>query len=247
MPKSLELEPIADSGLSLLLLLLALALLLLPLQDLLCVYLHSLSAGALAVAALIATQYVEDEAKREEHAPALLPPSWAWPHLLAFLTDSARRHLCPIASYVTLTSLVSWCLGLTNPVLSRVLPSAYILPIAARLLGSSLPLVTWFTRVISGFLVLASLLYVGLAAGRVFLYLADTWAMYSLVRRLEGSLTLLLLTARRLLETHVLLLYWLVLLASQIWTNYFELMEKKYIIQVGFVRLESRLSTNSSS
>ena len=236
MPKSLELEPIADSGLSLLLLLLALALLLLPLQDLLSVYLHSLSAGALAVAALIATQYVEDEAKREERAPALLPPpSWAWPHLLAFLTDSARRHLCPIASYVTLTSLVSWCLGLTNPVLSRVLPSAYILPIAARLLGCSLPLVTWLTRVSSGFLVLASLLYVGLAAGRVFLYLADTWAMYSLVRRLEGSLTLLLLTARRLLETHVLLLYWLVLLSSQIWTNYFELMEKKYIIQVGCV------------
>merc|ERR1719264_1008630 len=114
---------------------------------------------------------------------------------------AARRHLCPIASYVTLTSMVPWC---------------YILPIIFRILGGSLPMVEWLTRVVSGFFVLASTLHVGKMAGKAFLYMYHTYLIYSLVREVEGGLTLLLLTTRRMLEVPVLLLYWVTLFSSQL-------------------------------
>ena len=57
--------------------------------------------------------------------------------------------------------MVTWCLGLKDPVLSRLVPSCYILPIIFRILGGSLPIVEWLTRVVSGFFVLASMFHVG--------------------------------------------------------------------------------------
>lgn len=94
-----------------------------------------------------------------------------------------------------------------------------------------LPLLQWMTRVSSGFLVLSSSLYVFSLAGSVFLYLRHTWLVYSIVRELEGLPTLLLLTTRRLLEPQVLGLYWWVLLAAQLWANYWQLEERKYVIE----------------
>ena len=203
----------------------ALCLLLLPLQELVKLYLHSLAAGAVAVAFLIATSWVEEQTRREKE------PVNRDLDIKDFLVVAARRHLCPIASYVTLTSMVSWCCGLSDPVLSRLVPSCYILPIIFHILGGSLPMVEWLTRVVSGFFVLATTLYVGKMAGKAFLYLYHTYLIYSLVREVEGSLTLLLLTTRRMLEVPVLLLYWLALFSSQLWSNMNNLQEKKYAIQ----------------
>ena len=203
----------------------ALCLLLLPLQELVKLYLHSLAAGALAVAFVIASSWVEEEARREKETGTKALT------LIDFLMVAARRHLCPIASYVTLTSMVTWCLGLKDPVLSRLVPSCYILPIIFRILGGSLPIVEWLTRVVSGFFVLASMFHVGKVAGQAFMYLYHTYLIYSLVREVEGGLTLLLLTTRRMLEVPVLLLYWLTLFLSQLWSNLHNLEEKKFAIQ----------------
>merc|ERR1712218_231764 len=73
--------------------------------------------------------------------------------------------------------------------------------------------------------------HVGKVAGQAFMYLYHTYLIYSLVREVEGSLTLLLLTTRRMLEVPVLLLYWLALFSSQLWSNMNNLQEKKYAIQ----------------
>merc|ERR1719481_2064624 len=107
-PKSLELEDVSSSGLSLCLLITAVSLLLLPLEELVCVYTHLVSLAALGSAALTAHQYAQEETKHALRAKYILVPTLEDGlvpplHLLGFYT---RRHLCPILSYITLTWLV---------------------------------------------------------------------------------------------------------------------------------------------
>jgi len=230
LPESLDVEDVAESGIGLLVLLLALCLLLLPLPELVEVYLHALAAAAVGAAAMVATSWLEEEARREEGGQVEVA-AWGGSPVLGLVVEALRRHLCPIASHLTLTSVVAWCLGLSDPLLSRTFPSCYILPVALRVAGAPLAMVAWCSRVTSGFLVLASLVLVASRAGAAFLYLRDTWLVYSLVRELEGAATLLLIVVRRVLEPPVLVVYWVTLVASQLWSNFHQLAERRYVIQ----------------
>jgi len=145
--------------------------------------------------------------------------------------DLARRHLCPLASYITLTHFISWCLNLTNPVFKRVCPSLYILPVVANLLGFPLPVVTWLTRVVSGYMVLSTIVYILSRAWTVITYMQDTMMVYQIVREELGPLNMLVLCIRRMLEPSVLACYWVTLFTAQLWSNGLELVDKKYIIQ----------------
>jgi len=229
-PRSLELDDLVETGITLTLLLLSFTLLLLPLAELVQVYLHAISAGALGVAFLIATQFVEDEIKKSKEIP---PPSYSLDDsaVITLLMDFLRRHVCPIACYITLTSIVTWCCDFTNPIFSRVFPSCYILPILLSMFGFSIPVLQWMTNVMSGFLVLSSTIFVGHQASKAFERFYQTWIVYNVMREEEGFLPLLILTVRRLVEPSVLLLYWVFLFSAQVWWDCFELEEKKYIIQ----------------
>ena len=227
-------------------------------------YLHLLAAGAVGAAAMVATSWLEEEAKREEGGQVEMV-AWGGSPVLGLVVEALRRHLSPIACHLTLTSVVAWCLGLTDPLLSRTFPSCYILPVVlrstltctctstststfactyistsnctstsittCRVAGAPLALVSWFSRVTSGFLVLASMVLVARRAAAVFLYLRDTWLVYSLVRELEGAATLLFIVVRRALEPPVLVVYWVALVASQLWSNLHQLAERRYVIQ----------------
>jgi len=226
-PVSLQLSDVADSGINLLLLVLALALLLLPLVELVTVYVHILASAALGLSFLIATQFVEDERKVKvgivEDGHEGLFKVWG--------ADLARRHLCPLASYVTLTHFISWCCNLTNPVFKKVGPSLYILPVVANLLGFPLTTVAWVTRVVSGYLVLSVILYSLSKAWAVISYMHETMLVYQIVREELGPFNVLVLTIRRMLEPSVLGSYWVTLFFAQLWSNGLGLVEKKYIIQ----------------
>jgi len=225
-PSSLQLSDVADSGINLLLLVLALVLLLLPLADLVTVYAHLLASGALGLSFLIATQFVEDERQlkvKVQGDEEGMVKVWG--------TDLARRHLCPLASYITLTHFISWCCNLTNPVFKRVGPSLYILPVLVNMLGFPLPLVTWVTRVVSGYLVLSVILYILSKAWAVISYLHETMLVYQIMREELGPINMLVLCIRRMLEPSVLACYWVTLFTAQLWSNCLELVDKKYIIQ----------------
>jgi len=221
-PSSLQISDVADSGINLLLLVLALALLLLPLSDLVTVYAHLLASAALGLSFLIATQFVEDERELRVKVQGL-GKVWG--------TDLARRHLCPLASYITLTHFISWCCNLTNPVFKRVGPSLYILPVLLNMLGFPLPLVTWVTRVVSGYLVLSVILYILSKAWSMISYLHETFLVYQIMREELGPMNMLVLCIRRMLEPCVMACYWITLFTAQLWSNCLELVDKKYIIQ----------------
>jgi len=225
-PSSLQLSDVADSGINLLLLVLALVLLFLPLAELVTVYAHLLASGALGLSFLIATQFVEDERQLKVKVQGdgeELVKLWG--------TDLARRHLCPLASYITLTHFISWCCDLTNPVFKRVGPSLYILPVLVNMLGFPLPLVTWVTRVVSGYLVFSVILYILSKSWAVISYLHETLLLYQIMREELGPINMLVLCIRRMLEPSVLACYWATLFSAQLWSNCLELVDKKYIIQ----------------
>jgi len=226
-PVSLQLSDIADSGINLLILILALVLLLLPLIELVTVYAHILASAALGLSFLIATQFVEDERKVKldmvEQVQEGLFRVWG--------ADIARRHLCPLASYITLTHFISWCCNLTNPVFKKVGPSLYILPVLVNLLGFPLALVTWVTRVVSGYLVLSVILYSLSKIWSVICYMHETMLVYQIVKEELGPFNVLVLTIRRMLEPSVLGCYWITLFLAQLWSNSLELADKKYVIQ----------------
>jgi len=222
-PLSLQMADIAESGFNLLLLVLALVLLLLPLVELVTVYAHIMACGSLGLSFLIATQFVEDEGRQVMDMVRGQDRVWG--------ADLARRHLCPLASYITLTHFISWCCNLSNPVFKRVCPSLYILPVLANLLGFPLPVVTWLTRVVSGYMVLSTIVYMMSRAWAVITYLQETMMVYQIVRQELGPFNMLVLCIRRMLEPSVLACYWVTLFTAQVWSNGLELVEKKYIIQ----------------
>ena len=121
-----------------------------------------------------------------------------------------------MASYITLTHFISWCLNLTNPVFKRVFPSLYILPIMASMLGAPLSVVSWLTSVVSGFLVLATIVYILTKGWTVFSYMQETMLVYQMVREELGMVNMLVLCVRRMLEPTVLACYWVTLFVAQV-------------------------------
>jgi len=220
-PLSLDLEDVADSGFRSLLLILALSLLLLPLDELVTVYAHFLALSSLGLAFLIATQFVEDERHHKSSVSGVKSTS----------IDLFRRHLCPAASYIALTHFTSWCCNLTNPVFKRVCPALYILPLFASIFGSPLHVVSWLTRVVSGYMVLSVLGFILTRSWTVFRYVQETLLVYQMIREELGPFNMLVLCVRRMLEPSVLACYWLTLFSAQVWSNILELVDKKYIIQ----------------
>jgi len=180
-----------------------------------------LACGSLGLAFLIASQFVEDEGK--QMLGVVEGKVWG--------ADLARRHLCPVASYITLTHFISWCCNLTNPVFKRVCPSLYIIPVLFNMLGFPLSLVSWLTNVVSGFMVLSTIVFTFSRVWTVFCYLKETMMVYQIVRNELGPLNMLVLCIRRMLEPSVLACYWATLFAAQCWSNGLELVDKKYIIQ----------------
>ena len=148
--------------------------------------------------------------------------------------DLARRHLCPVASYITLTHFISWCCNLTNPVFKRVCPSLYIIPVLFNMLGFPLSLVSWLTNVVSGFMVLSTIVFTFSRVWTVFCYLKETMMVYQIVRNELGPLNMLVLCIRRMLEPSVLACYWATLFAAQVfWWIFLCKMNVFYFVSAG--------------
>jgi len=181
-------------------------LLLLPLDELVTVYAHLLALSSLGLAFLIATQFVEDERHHKSSVSGVISTG----------IDLFRRHLCPAASYIALTHFTSWCCNLTNPVFKRVCPALYILPLIASIFGSPLYVVSWLTRVVSGYMVLSVLGFIMTRTWTVFRYVQETLLVYQMIREELGPFNMLVLCVRRMLEPSVLACYWLTLFSAQV-------------------------------
>ena len=86
----------------------------------------------------------------------------------------------------------------------------------ANLLGFPLPVVTWLTRVVSGYMVLSTIVYILSRAWTVITYMQDTMMVYQIVREELGPLNMLVLCIRRMLEPSVLACYWVTLFTAQV-------------------------------
>jgi len=216
-PNSLELMDIAESGFNLMLLVLALVLLLLPIHELVSLYAHVLAIASISMSFVISTQFIEDEKRSGniEHIGI----------------NIAKRHFYPIASYIALTNLTSWCLDNQNAVLKRIYPALYTLPVLINLCGFSLPWVIWLTRVVSGYMVLSVIVYCFSKLGKVKDYTQETYEIYQIVKEELGTINFLILCLRRMLEPSVLACYWFTQFIAQLWIDWFELVDKKFVIQ----------------
>merc|ERR1719402_867161 len=147
-----------------------------------------------------------------------------------FTPDFYRRHLCPVASYVTLTSLVAWCLDIQHPVLRKLFPSLYIVPIILRVLGLPIGLLATATKCVNGFFVFVIMDYCLIRLFVIYRYLMEVWMLYSVIVAAAGRFSVIVMTIQRMLEPAVLGLYWVVLMMMQLWSNYYKVTKKNYIL-----------------
>jgi len=222
LPKALDLFSLADSGMNLSVLLVSLLILLLPMHNLVSCYLHAISAGLLGVSYLFAVQFSKEERAFDPEALE----GWDW--------DFWRRHMCPVASYLTITKFIAWLLDLKHPIYRRLLPAVYVLPILMsyplRILGLPIDFLKIATDLVTVFGLLLIWLYGALKISHCCGYIYQTKLVYSIVIDELGKFRLLVIVIRRMLEPAVMASYWLSLLLIQSWSNYHGLTDKNYVI-----------------
>ena len=171
LPESLSLSALSAVSVYWAILAASLTVLLVPMSDLVALYQHVIAASLMGLSFLIAEQFFRDELQ------AVQGPK---PGMM-FTPDFYRRHLCPVASYVTLTSLVAWCLDIQHPVLRKLFPSLYIVPIVLRVLGLPIGLLATATKCVNGFFVFVIMDYCLIRLFSVYRYLMEA----SIVNRAE--------------------------------------------------------------
>lgn len=221
-PKALDLLSIADSGMHLSVLAVSLFILLLPMHELVSCYLHAISASLLGVSYMFAVQFSKEERAFDPEALE----GWDW--------DFWRRHICPVASYLSITKFIAWLIDFKHPVYKRLLPAVYVLPILMsyplRILGLPIDLLKTATDMVTVFGLLVTWLYGALKVSHCCQYMYQTKLVYSIVLDELGKFRLLVIVIRRMMEPAVMASYWISLLIIQSWSNYHGLTDKNYVI-----------------
>jgi len=217
-PKAFDIEEIADSGLNFLPAILALCILLLPIEELSKIYMHIIAAGAMAIAIFSAQNFLEGEIYFRAGDNGDNWRYFVW------------RHVTNAATLVTMNRFIRWSLDIQHVVFREICPTFYLIPLVVSFFGVNSGVLRWLNQTIHIFTTLFVGVYGIKVLSKSMHYINITLRDYNVIRN-ELGLGAVALVVRRMFEPLVLATYFIVQLLAQVWSDFLELEDKKFLIK----------------